>query len=216
LHISEFTSRKFMEQFIEKINALHPDIVLLPGDVLEGVGDTSGLGFYEKKLSEIQSRYGVFACPGNHEHYGGKLEDTPFFKNAHITMLTDADTIIGNGFRLSGLDWQDHDSIKVTQMFLRMQADTIPKILMRHGPNDFETNRWITPDVQVSGHTHNGQLWPLNLIISSLYELPWGYQIIGNCHVFVTCGAQGWGPPVRTGSYSEIMEIDLSFVKENK
>lgn len=216
LHISELTSKKFMEQFVKKINALHPDIVLFPGDVLDRVDDTEELGYYEKKLNEIQSKYGVFASPGNHEHYGrSRLEDIPFFKNAGIDMLIDEDTVINHGFRLAGLDYQDHDSIKVTSMFSRMQADTIPEILMRHSPDNFELNQWINPEVQVSGHTHNGQLWPLNLVISALYELPWGNRVINNCQVFVTCGAQGWGPQVRTTGHSEIMEIDLRFVKEN-
>jgi len=66
-------------------------------------------------------------------------------------------------------------------------------------------------DLQLSGHTHHGQLWPLNLITDFIYEVSWGYARKGNTHYYVSSGASGWGPPVRTGSRTEIVNIKIRF-----
>lgn len=214
LHIYGLTSKRFIDQFIEKINSIEPDIILLPGDILEGTVESPSLVYFEEKLRKLQSKYGVFASPGNHEHYGGSFEDIDFFNNAGICMLYDTAIVIDQGFFLAGLADRDHDSIQINHLLSQVAADTLPVILMNHVPGSFEFAKYLNTDMMLSGHTHHGQLWPLNMITNAMFDVSWGYEKINDIQVFVTCGAQGWGPPVRTGSYSEIMEINVRFISK--
>ena len=93
---------------------------------------------------------------------------------------------------------------------------SFPVILMDHQP--FRLNEALENkiDLQLSGHTHYGQLWPLNYVIEKIYELGWGYGINGNTHYYVSCGVGGWGPPVRTGSRPEIINFKIKFVGPRK
>jgi len=86
-----------------------------------------------------------------------------------------------------------------------------PKILLDHTPFKLEQAQQNKMDLQLSGHTHHGQIWPANLITKMIYELSWGYKKKGNTHYYVSSGAGTWGPPVRTGSSSEIVNIKVKF-----
>ncbi|HET7152240.1 MAG TPA: metallophosphoesterase, partial [Candidatus Kapabacteria bacterium] len=86
-----------------------------------------------------------------------------------------------------------------------------PVILMDHQPFRLEEAVQNGVDLQLSGHTHHGQLWPFNFITKRMYEVSWGYKKKENTHFYVSCGAGTWGPPIRTGNTPEIMHIRLSF-----
>ncbi len=94
-----------------------------------------------------------------------------------------------------------------------------PKILLDHTPVKLEQAEKQGIDLQFSGHTHHGQIWPANIITNMIYEISWGYKLSksgsdgkkGNTHYYVTSGAGTWGPPVRTGSKSEIVNIKITF-----
>lgn len=90
---------------------------------------------------------------------------------------------------------------------------SFPMIMMDHQPFGLNKAKENCIDLQLSGHTHNGQLWPLNYLIDKIYELGWGYIRRGDTHYYVSCGAGGWGPPVRTGSRPEIINIKLTFAE---
>ena len=94
---------------------------------------------------------------------------------------------------------------------MKYANDSLPLILIDHRPTEIDQVSRTTADVQLSGHTHNGQLFPLNLITKKIYRLSWGHRKIGNTHFFVTSGIRLWGPPVRTTGKSEIMIIDIYF-----
>ena len=88
---------------------------------------------------------------------------------------------------------------------------SMPVILMDHQPFGLHEAVENGVDLQLSGHTHHGQLWPFSFITKRVYELSWGYLKIGDTHFYVSCGVGTWGPPVRTGNSPEIMNIILSF-----
>jgi predicted MPP superfamily phosphohydrolase len=87
----------------------------------------------------------------------------------------------------------------------------LPVLLLDHRPTELEETSKTPVDVQFSGHTHNGQLFPINYILHSMYELTWGYKKIRNTHFFVTSGLRLWGPPVKTAGKSEIMLIKIYY-----
>ncbi len=89
--------------------------------------------------------------------------------------------------------------------------ENYPVILMDHTPFKLEEAEKNNVDLQLSGHTHHAQLWPLNYLTSLIYEKDWGYLKKGNTQYYVTCGVGTWGPPVRTGSRTEIVNIKIKF-----
>ena len=86
-----------------------------------------------------------------------------------------------------------------------------PIILMDHQPYNLEEASSNQVDLQISGHTHNGQLWPFNYLTDAIYEISRGYKKKGNTHIYVSSGVGTWGPPVRTGNRPEIVNIRLNF-----
>ena len=221
IHLGTILDSSFLEKVVDKINALNPDIVLLPGDVIdEDIGPVlrDNMGHL---LEKIKSKYGVYAVTGNHEYIGGVDAACNYLTSHGIKMLRDSVIKIDNAFYLIG-----REDIAIRQFAHKQRKDlkellngvdhSFPLIMMDHEP--FKLNEAFENgiDLQLSGHTHNGQLWPMNFLISKIYELGWGYMIKGNTHYYVSCGVGGWGPPIRTGSRPEIVNIKLVFKGRQK
>ena len=221
IHLGTILDSSFLEKVVDKINALNPDIVLLPGDVIdEDIGPVlrDNMGHL---LEKIKSKYGVYAVTGNHEYIGGVDAACNYLTSHGIKMLRDSVIKIDNAFYLIG-----REDIAIRQFAHKQRKDlkellngvdhSFPLIMMDHEP--FKLNEAFENgiDLQLSGHTHNGQLWPMNFLISKIYELGWGYMIKGNTHYYVSCGVGGWGPPIRTGSRPEIVNITLVFKGKQK
>jgi phosphoesterase len=124
-------------------------------------------------------------------------------------------TVLGNqvlqqdAFLLVGRnDDLDHDRPSVAQLLENHNTDQ-PVLLMDHRPTEVEAHATLPIDVQVSGHVHNGQIAPANLIVRTLYRLAYGYEEISGRHFFVTSGYGFWGIPLRLGSQSEVWVIDV-------
>lgn len=213
-HIGALTGRRFLERLVGKINDLQPDVVLIGGDVLEGDRRDEKTDAYEAQFRQIKSRYGVYAAPGNHEMHGEYRRD--FFDRSGIKLLQDAVEKIDGAFYLVGRNDNHSGRRKSLDELLRDTPDDLPVILMDHRPTDLENVSTGYVDIQLSGHTHHGQLFPINFITSHIYELSWGYLKKRQAHFFVTSGVQLWGPPVRTAGASEILLIDVTFQDKRK
>lgn len=209
-HLGQITSQQFMKKFTAKINSLHPDILLMPGDIVEGHRDHGDMTQFERQFRQIKSKYGVYASPGNHESHG-RSNKLDFFANAGINLLADTFVVIDNSFCLLGRNDRRSHNRKPIHELLDNIPDHLPLIVLDHRPTHIQQVSKHGVDIQLSGHTHNGQLFPFNYIIKNLYELGWGYKKIRDTHFFVTSGIQGWGPPVRTAGNSEIMVINVNF-----
>ncbi|MFO7844633.1 MAG: metallophosphoesterase [Bacteroidales bacterium] len=209
-HLSDVTHKYFMHQFIEKMNALEPDVVFLVGDIVESDQSSAKMRYFENQIRKINSKYGVYAVEGNHDIYR-RNHSFDFIQNAHINLLQDTVITIDNSFQVIGRRDRHHRNRKTVVELLKNASDTLPVFLLDHQPYHLENAYQNGIDVQFSGHTHHGQLFPLNYITEMIYELSWGYRKLNNTHFFVTCGAQGWGPQVKTGSRSEIMEVIVNF-----
>ncbi|MFW5944020.1 MAG: metallophosphoesterase [Bacteroidota bacterium] len=209
-HIQQKTNLHYVERVKEKINALKPDLVLFGGDIVEGDGNEDKLAQFEQLISQIESRYGNYGVIGNHEIYGGK-ETEQFFNNAGIQLLKDTVEVVNSSVNLIGrLDEHIKDRKSLKEL-LKQSRDSLPIIMVDHRPTKIPEVSKTSVDMQLSGHTHNGQLFPFNLITKSIYPLSWGYENLDNTHFFVTSGIRLWGPPVRTTGLSEIMVIDITF-----
>ena len=208
-HLGSLTARGFMDRFVAKVNALNPDLILIGGDVLEGHRAEEGAEEFAAPFRALRSKYGVYAVPGNHEGYGGNRDD--FFARAGIKLLRDAAVKIDNVCYLVGRNDGRSRSRKSIEELLQDVPGDMPVIVLDHRPTDLERVSLNPVDIQLSGHTHHGQLFPVNFVTKRRYELSWGYLKKRETHFFVTSGVQLWGPPVRTAGYSEILDIKVVF-----
>ena len=208
-HFRETTSRHLMERFIKKVNAVNPDVVLIGGDVLEGDRQGEKLDEFEAQFRRLKPKYGVYGVPGNHDLH--RANAMPFFDRAGIRVLKDTVEKIDNAIYLVGRNDGRSSGRKSIEELLRDCDRSMPVIVLEHRPTDLDNVSHSGTDILLSGHTHNGQLFPVNFIAQRHYELSWGYKLKNRTHVFVTSGIQVWGPPVRTAGASEILIVNVSF-----
>ncbi len=205
-HLREMTGGTFLPAFVDRVNSLNADLVLIPGDIVEGDRSGESLEASQREFRRIHTTWGVFATLGNHESYG-RADRQGFFRNSGITLLQDTAVLIDSAVVLVGRN-DSHDQRRRSAGELVGELPVLlPVIVMDHKPTDIQKTSQSGADILVSGHTHYGQLWPINYITDRIYDLDWGYKKVGPTHVFVTCGVQVWGPPVRTAGVSEIMLI---------
>ena len=210
-HLKWRTNIHFVERFAKKIERINPDLMIFGGDIVEGDRDDGNLFSFKQILAGIKTKYGVFAVLGNHEHYAGQDKGS-FFNKAGMKVLCDTNVVLDNLFNLAGRNDSHIRTRKQIGELLKSVTDSLPVILIDHRPTEIDQVSRTSVDVQLSGHTHNGQLFPINLITRKVYELSRGYEKIANTHFFVTSGIRLWGPPVRTTGKSEIMVIDINFI----
>ena len=210
-HIDTDTPESFIRNFVTKTNNMSPDIVLFGGDIVEG-RNIDVLKSRTDILKQISAKYGVFGVLGNHEYYRGQ-EKGGFFANAGIELMRDTVIVIEDMFCLAGRFDSHFEDRKTVDELLKTAVDTLPLIMLDHRPTELPEVAKTKTDIQLSGHTHNGQLFPLNLIIKRMYILSYGYKKIENTNFFVTSGLRLWGYPVRTVGKSEIMVVNVKFVK---
>jgi predicted MPP superfamily phosphohydrolase len=211
LHLKGIADKVIVDKFVTKINSLNPDLVLLVGDIIEGDRQDDEMTVLEQTLRKINSKYGVYAAYGNHELHGG-ISNLNFFNNSAIKMLQDSFVQIDKSLYIVGRNDSRSDARKTIEELLTGMQNDLPIILLDHRPADLAKVSRTNVDIQVSGHTHNGQLFPINYITSYIYDLSWGHKKINNTHFFVTSGLQAWGPAVKTTGTSEIMVIDIDFI----
>lgn len=208
-HLQENTPVRFVERFIKKIEIINPDLMLFGGDMVEGDREDEKMEHFEKLLRSIKAKYGIYGVLGNHEHYA-RQDQGSFFNKSGIIMLKDSVIVAGNSFVVAGRNDSHVRTRKSAAELLRIVPDSLPLILLDHRPTEPEQISKTSADIVFSGHTHDGQLFPINFITQSVYELSHGYMKKGNSHFFVSSGIRLWGPPVRTTGKSEIMVVDVT------
>jgi predicted MPP superfamily phosphohydrolase len=217
-HLGSIITVERLKEIIRTINSLKPDIVLIPGDIVDNNIQPLIRQNLGSVLSKIESRYGVYASTGNHEFYGEDADRTVEYLGNHgVTFLRDEAIKIGHSFYIIGREDKTGESYydrkrKPLEDIISHVDKTYPLILMDHRPSNLGDALVNGIDLQLSGHSHHGQIFPLNLITEMVYEVSWGYLKKGNTHYYVSCGVGSWGPPVRIGSVSEIVHITLRFV----
>jgi hypothetical protein len=217
IHLGTIMGSLRLERIVERLNALEPDIVLLPGDIVD---ESVSRAEEEKMISclrSIKAPLGVFSVPGNHEYYGGLEKNLEYLRRGGVRVLQDEAVLVGGAFVLAGrkdptaLRYQE-SRLPIRGILEKSGADPkLPIILLDHQPVRLIEAEEAGIDLQLSGHTHAGQLFPLNLINKKIWEQHWGYLKKGTTQYYVSCGVGTWGPPVRTCSIPEIVRIKVSF-----
>ena len=216
IHIGNIINRKRVEKLVGSFKELRPDIILLPGDILdEDVAPVIREGMGEP-LKSLNPRFGVWAITGNHEYIGGVNPAVKYLNSMGIKVIRDEYIEVDNKFILVGRE--DRDMLRFTgknrkgiSEIMKGIDESKPIILMDHQPFKLEEAVAHGVDLQLSGHTHHGQLWPLNFITNLVYEVSWGYKQKENTHFYISSGYGSWGPPLRTGNTPEIVLITITF-----
>ncbi|MGE6342675.1 MULTISPECIES: metallophosphoesterase [Psychrobacter] len=215
LHIGRLFGVKAIDRLHQLMIRSGVDMLLMPGDIMDDNTDAFNEYHMEQNLAELCSILprGVYATLGNHDLYGHERPISEALQNAGIQLLNDEVLCIeheGQPVWLVGR-FDNHKRQRVATTDLLAQVDTSqPVILLDHRPSDIDNHSQLPIDLQVSGHTHNGQVFPANFIVNAINRVGYGYEQIGKGHFVVSSGYGFWGIPFRLGSRSEIWLITLS------
>ena len=216
IHLGNIIGTSKLSILAEKINSLNPDIVLFPGDIFDETLGPVVKNNHGSIMESIKAVYGVYAVTGNHEYIGGVNDAVNYLLKHGVKLLRDEAVVIDRGFILAGREDLSMgrftgETREELQHILKGVNSNLPLILMDHQPYSIQESVKNRVDLHLSGHTHNGQLWPFNYITARLYEISHGYKKISSTHVYVSNGYGTWGPPVRTTGRPEIVNIKVKF-----
>lgn len=215
IHLGMMISNGKLDQMVQLVNNENADLVLLAGDIFD-----EDLGPVIQKnmgdiLKNLRAQHGVFAVLGNHEFYGNATAAYEYLENHNITVLRDSVAVLSNGITIVG-----REDITAERMYgkRRKTLEELlsginlekPVFMLDHQPYKLAEVAERNVDLQVSGHTHNGQMWPFNYITGAMFEISKGYGKIKNTHFYVSSGYGTWGPPIRTNSRAEIVVMEIS------
>ena len=211
LHLGSLYGSATSRELVELVNREKPDVVLFGGDLLD-----SSLVYPMREgshlpLKDLESRWGVYAVPGNHDHYTGAVpREMEMFSRVGIRFLVDEAVELPEGILLAGLE--DYATERMNPHLEELAAEhpgSRIRILMEHQPWNPDRAAAAGYDLYLAGHTHGGQMAPLNLVPRSLYRLDYGTARVGDMLAVVSCGFGLWGAPVRIGSRPEIVVITI-------
>lgn len=216
IHLGSIIRKRSIKKLSGMLTDMNPDLILLLGDIVDGEIGPVLRGDLLRYFTCPKCNDGLYAITGNHEFIGGGNRTIPYIESKGIRILKDEVVTLNGGIQLIGridrFASRFYGKERLSLDSLMLKVDTAkPVILMDHQPLHLGEAVAKGVDLQLSGHTHNGQMWPLNIITSRLYELSHGYLKKGNSHFIVSSGYGLWGPRVRSGSRSEVLLIDVTF-----
>ena len=206
LHMGYHNRHREIARWVNMINAEEPDLVIFAGDLIDRSLRAVTADHDAARLLKIKAP--VYACLGNHEYYAGVDEAVAFYKTAGITLLRDS-LATDCGITLIGRDDQVNENRRKLVNILSGADKNSFKLLLDHKPYSMLEAQLSGIDFQFSGHTHNGQVWPVSLITRVQSELSYGYCQKGDTRYYVTSGLGIWGGKFRIGTCSEYLVLNL-------
>jgi predicted MPP superfamily phosphohydrolase len=233
IHLGHVHGQRFLDNIITKVNAIQPEIIFITGDLFDGM-DAS---FFDliKPLDQLSASQGVFFVTGNHETYVGLKRALDVLSRTRIRVLNN-EVINIDGLQIIGVGYpgiHDRDDIRGLEKLELPSANHAPRILLFHTPTSirlkdedefgqhfstywipdtsFTLPRELGVDLQLSGHSHAGQIAPFGLLTKLIYKgYDYGLRREGDFSIYTTSGVGTWGPPMRTGNSPEIVVIRLN------
>jgi predicted MPP superfamily phosphohydrolase len=211
IHLGMGTAPGQLEKYVRMINGQKPDLILVAGDLI----DNSIVAVRERRmqqtLSQLQSKSGICMVPGNHEYISGIAECAAFISETPVCFLQDTVVTLPNGIQIIGRDDRSNPARKPFSQLAAQVNFARPVIVFDHQPSELTPAVDAGADLLFCGHTHNGQVWPMNWLTSLLFDISYGFEKRRNTNICVSSGLALWGPPFRIGSCSEMVVFNLSF-----
>jgi predicted MPP superfamily phosphohydrolase len=215
IHIGPIRGREFSRHLTERVNALSPDLVAVTGDLVDG--SVSRVADEVAPFAALRAAHGVFFVTGNHDHYSGAARWCDVVRGLGMRVLRNQRVtleVADASFELAGVD--DHRSGFETgaggedlDAALAALPPERPVILLAHDPSTFKRASAMGVDLQLSGHTHGGQIWPFAYFVRLAVPFVAGLYRRGTAQLYVSRGTGFWGPPMRLFAPAEITEIRL-------
>jgi predicted MPP superfamily phosphohydrolase len=200
LHLGDIWGKQDVKRIVSNVNRLHPDVVLITGDVVDGLQDDT------RKLSGLSELNApTYAVIGNHDVYANAQKVKEALQDAEVTVLEN-DVVRENNVPIIGLGYKEsHESISSQ---LKQAEGGGAAVVMKHEP-DISQNA-VTNETVLCGHTHGGQIWPLHLLGLIEFDFLSGSYPVNDGLIYVHKGTRTWGPPFRLGTKSEIALFQLT------
>lgn len=214
-HFGYMVGKSRIRELVEMINGLQPDLILVAGDII----DDDIRPFVDRdmvaELSQMNARLGTYGVLGNHDDGSERLpEFRTEMERAGIRLLVDEWVKVDDSFVIAGRNDSSQTRLtgRVAPLAEVLQGvdRSLPVLLMDHQPNRLADAVEAGVDLQVSGHTHRGQMFPFQLITGRVFDVDWGYLKKETTHVIVSSGFGTWGPPIRVGNRPEVVQIRLT------
>ncbi|MEG1089145.1 MAG: metallophosphoesterase, partial [Bacteroidales bacterium] len=228
LHLGNYINRDNLKRFVDSINASNPQIVLFVGDIIDNELFPLIRQQMEKEFIKLKAPLGKYIVFGNHESYGSSSKEdvADYYRQCGLTVLRDSAVLVDSLFYLVGRDDKGHGKSvrKSTDYIIKKSIkdynNNIPIIVLDHCPATFKewNNREhieYKPFLVLSGHTHNGQIFPFNKIVKNMYPHYYGQFFEDDVNYITTSGLGQWGPKFRLGTNSEIVVINLLYNRPN-
>ncbi|PCG87530.1 hypothetical protein CIB93_02185 [Streptomyces sp. WZ.A104] len=210
IHIGPILGRAHTRRIVDTINATSPDLVAVVGDLVDG--SVADLGSAAEPLSALRARHGSYFVTGNHEYFSGAEQWVDHVRELGLIPLENARVEI-DGFDLAGVNDVAGETEGQGPDFVRALGDrdrARAAVLLAHQPVVIHDAVEHGVDLQLSGHTHGGQLWPGNYLAELANPTVAGLERYGDTQLFVSRGAGAWGPPVRVGAPADITVVELA------
>lgn len=211
IHINILTKPEEIKKIVDTVNSLNPDIVAITGDVVDSdISDT----YQDYDMHNIKSNYGIFVVSGNHEYYRGIDKFQTFTEKAGYTLIDNKNVAVNNMIYIAGIaDFKESKRFNSNVYDFDKAFEGVdfskPVIFLSHQPEAFGAALRYPFTLQLSGHTHAGQIPPFDIIEKIIFRHFYGLYNENGKYVYVTSGTRWWGPPLRLFSKSEIVNITL-------
>jgi uncharacterized protein len=210
LHLGPLLGRGHTERVVRMVNETEPDLVAVVGDLVDGTVDE--LGSAAEPLRDLVSKEGTFFVTGNHEYYSGFAPWITELERLGVHPLRNERTVIRGGFDLAGVNdvtGKSYSDGPDLDRALRGRDTSRPVVLLAHQPIQVRDAAARGVDLQLSGHTHGGQLYPFHYVVRMFQPSVAGLSKVDNTWLYVNRGVGFWGPPVRVGASPEITVVEL-------
>ncbi|MBI4180201.1 metallophosphoesterase [bacterium] len=212
LHVTTWTPEHFVSELVARTNALRPDVVVMTGDLVDGLSHQ--ILSKITPLGNLRARYGTYFVTGNHEYYVGFEDWSPILEKLGLRILHNRGTLIADAVYLAGVPdrtaWHTKGAAPPDfDQALRGAPPDRPAVLLAHQPRDIDAAVAAGATLQISGHTHGGQIWPFGMLVMAAQPYLSGLHRHGSSQIYVSRGAGTWGPPIRIAAPPEIAKIIL-------
>ncbi len=216
VHVGPTIKRRYVDAIVNKVNALHADVIALTGDLVDG--SVGQLKSHVEPFARLKARHGSYFVTGNHEYYSGERDWSREFtrlgmnvlKNQHVVLNHDDGTVVLAGVTdYSAHHFDPQQRSDPSAALHGAPSNSGAKILLAHQPRSAAAASSAGFDLQLSGHTHGGQFWPWNLFVRFQQPFTAGLHRLNRLWVYTSRGTGYWGPPKRVCAPSEITRIRL-------